>query len=207
VKALLDAGADANAKTSSGATALHQAAGAGSLEAVQALLAKGAEVDARESMWQQTPLVFAASYNRPDVIRALLAAGADPNTVTRVHSVSDQRAIDQAGAAARRQALDAFKTADGNDPNWRPKPEEVQAAVRAGQAAQRAGKPAAGGGPEVELGGGEGAGTAADSQGGLTPLLHAAREGNIEAALALLEAGRTSTSPRPATSTRRSRWR
>src|SRR5262245_45500645 len=66
VKALLDAGADPNARTSSGATALHQASGAGNLEAVQALIAKGADVNAKEGMWEQTPLVFAASYDRPD---------------------------------------------------------------------------------------------------------------------------------------------
>jgi ankyrin repeat protein len=189
-KALLAAGADPNVTTASGATALHQAAGAGNVETVEALLAKGAQVDAKESMWEQTPLVFAASYNRPDVIKALLKHGADVNTYTRVHSVSGQRAIDQAGAAARRAALEAFKVKDGNDPNWRPTPTQVAAAVRAGQEVQRQGpSAAAGASSEVDLGGGEGAGTAADSQGGLTPLLHATRNGHMEAAIALLDGG------------------
>ncbi len=190
VQALLDAGANPNGVTATGATALHQAAGAGSVEAVEALIAKGATVDAKESAWEQTPLLFAASYNRPDVIKALLAHGANPNVFTKVHSVSDQRTIDQAGAAARRQVLEAFKVHDGNDPNWRPSPAEVQAAVKAGQEVQRNGAaPAAGGDAAPDLGGGEGGGAAADSQGGLTPLLHAARQGNIEAALALIDGG------------------
>jgi ankyrin repeat protein len=190
VKALLAAGADPNAKTATGATALHQAAGAGNVAAVEALLAKGAQVDAKESMWEQTPLLFAASYNRPDVIKALLGAGADVNAVTRVHSVSGQRQIDQAGASARRSALEAFKIKDGNDPNWQPNPAQVAAAVRAGQEMQRKGSSAAAGASsEIDLGGGEGAGTAADTQGGLTPLLHAARNGHMEAAIALLDGG------------------
>ena len=189
VAALLDAGADVNTVTATGATALHEAAGAGSVAAVEALLAHGAAVDAKESMWEQTPLVFAASYDRPDVIKVLLAHGANANTFTKVHSVSGQRTTDQAGAAARRQVLDEFREKDGNDPNWRPTPEQVQAAVLAGQRAQRSGKAPVAGGSSPDLSGGEGGGAAADSQGGLTPLLHAARQGNVEAARALLDGG------------------
>src|SRR4051812_43312229 len=77
IKALLDAGADPNARTELGTTALHEAAGSGSVDGVNALLAKGADVDAKEPRWDQTPLIFAASYNRPDVIKALLAKGAN----------------------------------------------------------------------------------------------------------------------------------
>ncbi|MSR36430.1 MAG: hypothetical protein EXR95_07275 [Gemmatimonadetes bacterium] len=189
VKALLDAGADANAQTEMGTTALHQAAGSGSAEAAAALLAKGAQIDAKEAMWEQTPLIFAASYDRPDVIKLLLAHGANANAVTRTHSVSEQRTMDQAAGAARRKVLEAYRAQDGDDPNWRPKPAQVQAAVRAGEAVQRAGGKPAAGGAEVDLGGGEGAGSAADFQGGLTPLLHAAREGHVESAMALLDGG------------------
>src|SRR5439155_2107325 len=66
VKALLKAGADANAITASGATALHLAAAAGSADAVNALLDKGANANAQETEWGQTPLVFAAEYDRPE---------------------------------------------------------------------------------------------------------------------------------------------
>ena len=57
---------------------LHLAAASGSAQSVTLLLDKGAEVDAREAAWQQTPLMFAASLGRAEVIRVLLARGADP---------------------------------------------------------------------------------------------------------------------------------
>ena len=189
IKTLLAAGANVNVATTTGVTPLHQAAGSGSVESVEALLASGANVDAKEGRWEQTPLLWASSYNRPAVITMLIAKGANPNAFTKVWSVKDQRTIDQAGAAARRQVLEAHKVADGNDPNWRPSPAQVAAAVRAGQAAQRGEAEPSAGGDMPDLGGGEGGGAAADSQGGLTPLLHAARQGNMEAAIALLEGG------------------
>ena len=62
IKALIKAGANVNAPTTSGgATALHFAAGDGDPEAVAALLDKGATVNARESAFQQTPLMWAAA--------------------------------------------------------------------------------------------------------------------------------------------------
>ena len=77
VKALLKAGSDPNVATASGATALHLAAASGSAEAVTALLDHKADVNAKESEWGQTPLIFAAAADRADVIRVLLKRGAD----------------------------------------------------------------------------------------------------------------------------------
>lgn len=196
IELLLAAGAEPNARTELGTTALHEAAGAGTLTGVNALLARGAEVDARETRWEQTPLVFAAAYDRADVIRALLAAGANPNAYTKVHSVSDQRALDAVAGQARRRVLDAYRSRDGNSPNWRPTPAQIQAAVRAGEEVQRLGKAGWGGSYEPDFSGVEGVGATADFQGGLTPLLHAVREGNMEAALALLEGGADVDAPK-----------
>ncbi len=51
------------------------AAASGNVAAVQALLAAGAEVDAKEQSMEQTALMFAAAFNRVEVMKALIAAG------------------------------------------------------------------------------------------------------------------------------------
>ena len=70
------AGSNVNAVTSSKTTALHFAAAAGSVDAIAALLDRGANVNALEGVWGQTPLIFAASNNRVDAIKLLLRRGA-----------------------------------------------------------------------------------------------------------------------------------
>jgi ankyrin repeat protein len=95
--ALLEGGADIDARDRAGNTTLHLAAQAGDMELVRALLAKRADANARtpKSMapvgarggggggrggvpGQQTPLMVAARADHEDVMRALVAAGADP---------------------------------------------------------------------------------------------------------------------------------
>ena len=68
--------ADANAASGGGETVLMTAARSGSLEALQALLAAGAAVDATERNGQ-TALMWAAAEGHAPVVEALLAAGAD----------------------------------------------------------------------------------------------------------------------------------
>lgn len=73
----------ARAWTPDGFTALHYAAFFGSPEAVRALVAAGADVEARstnqEFAPEATPLHSAAAAGRIDNAEALLDAGADPN--------------------------------------------------------------------------------------------------------------------------------
>ena len=80
VAALLDAGADPNARTETGGTALHVAAMVSSTPAVvTALLNAGADPNARNELGA-TPLHFAArSSKTPAVVSALLDAGVDPD--------------------------------------------------------------------------------------------------------------------------------
>ena len=59
-------------------TALHRAAAGGAAEEVAALLAAGADLNAR-NQHQKTPLHYAATRSRAGPALALLAAGADPN--------------------------------------------------------------------------------------------------------------------------------
>ncbi len=108
VRALLNAGSDANARTLSGATPLHLAAASGSADAVSALLDKGANPNAKESEWGQTPLVFAAEYDRADVIRVLLKRGADANVHTTNLSLTEDAARDQAATKKRNEVLVSF---------------------------------------------------------------------------------------------------
>ena len=80
ITALLDAGADIEARDRWGRTPLHHTAGAGwhSPGVITALLDAGADIKARDGNGQ-TPLHKAAAIDtKPGVITALLVAGADP---------------------------------------------------------------------------------------------------------------------------------
>jgi ankyrin repeat protein len=211
VRRLLEAGADPDAvTTNSGVTPLHLAAAAsGGTDAVVALLTHGADANAREASAGQTPLMFAAGAGRAGAVRALLQAGADPALTTRVVDVLRNLALDQEAARRFRQTLGDLRTApdeelyptEAETPSRELSPGDVQAAIEAQREFLRSGydvgevdahslarsSPDFPGGPEVvrppyrE--------TLVGKTGGMTALLFAAREGHIEAAVALLEAG------------------
>jgi outer membrane protein assembly factor BamB len=77
VKALLAKGAEVNAKTEYGATALHFAADKGHLEVVRVLLKNKADVNAKDTFYSAKPLDWAIMRSRVDVARELVEAGAD----------------------------------------------------------------------------------------------------------------------------------
>jgi ankyrin repeat protein len=195
VRALLDGGADPRATTETGeVTPLHFAAAAGDVEAIRALLDAGAEVDARETKWGQTPLVFAVSRERIDAVRALLGAGADPEAATYVVQIPALQAESREAARIRAQVLDSLAALEGVDPVvFRPTPAQVELAVRRANAVEPAERIAPedvpDSDPDVGDGGGSGYGSLVGAQGGLTPLLHAAREGHAEIVRILLDAG------------------
>jgi ankyrin repeat protein len=77
-RALLAAGANILAKSSTGCTPLHFAANNGTVELTSLLVASGAKVDARDNDdW--TPLHYAACTASPVILEFLLDAGADVN--------------------------------------------------------------------------------------------------------------------------------
>src|SRR5581483_7001119 len=77
VAALLAAGADPSARTSTGATPLMLAAASGSAETVTVLLEQRVDPNATEAAHGETALMFAAALDRADVVRELLRHGAD----------------------------------------------------------------------------------------------------------------------------------
>lgn len=80
VRLLLDRGADPNQATIYGGP-LSQACWGDSVEAARALIDRGAKADARDAFADFAPLHWAAGSEtlRPDLVKLLLAAGADPN--------------------------------------------------------------------------------------------------------------------------------
>jgi ankyrin repeat protein len=199
VKALLTAGSNARAVTSNKTTALHLAAAAGSVDAIAALLDHGADVNAREGAWEQTPLIFAAANNRVEAINLLLRRGATVDLSTKTIDLPTQDAVDRAAERRRDQVLEEFRALvpESERAAWRPTPSQVQAAMRAAREIQqspagtdlRTAEPddqpaAATAGDEVP-----GYSASVGTQGGLTALLHAVRQGHREAVFALLDGG------------------
>ena len=192
---LLEGGANPSAKTETGGvTPLHFAAGSGEVAITSSLIMHGVDVDHPESTWGQTPLIFASSAGHLDIVRLLLSNGADVSMTTKVVDVPALDEVDRTARRVRNEMLEAFKSAVMGGADWRPEPSQVQAAVRAAQEVQRSlisvseapeREEQPGAQLEVPLGYTELVGR----QGGLTPLLHAVREGHVDLALALVDLG------------------
>lgn len=191
VDALVAAGADIEAPTATGgARPLHLAAASGRDQAVKALLQRGAEIDVREGVWRQTPLMFAAAAGRTGVVQLLLEHGADPSLTTRVIDIPAMEAVDRTAGQARTEVLEGFRSAADDPRSWRPDPAQVRAAVLAAREVQEA-QTISSDAPERELDEDAFVGYTGlvGTQGGLTALLHAVREGHEQSALALLDGG------------------
>ena len=79
VTALLDKGADVNAKFRYGATALFKAAERGNTEVVKVLLARGADATVKDTFYNATAMTWALDHDHVDVVRAILER--DPTSV------------------------------------------------------------------------------------------------------------------------------
>jgi uncharacterized protein len=197
VQPLLKAGANASARTANtNATPLHLAASAGNPDVVKMLLDAGADANALDAVWGQTPLIYAAAVNRAEAIKVLLAHGADPKITTKTVDIQKQNALDRAATERQRKVLEA-SVVKGEQPTA----SQVQAAMQASRELFASGKVPP---PDTKEGAAandrNGAGSNQNfdpeeinppvaTKGGLTALLHAARQGHIEAARALLDGG------------------
>jgi ankyrin len=168
IERLLSAGADPNERGPNGETPLMMAARNGNVDAIKVLVERGADVNAKEKLRGTTALMWAAANANPTAVEALIGAGADAgarsnNTASRGRTARDSPSPAERlsqEAGARLKDLAAAK----------PQAAQVQAALAL--AAARA--PAA---------------AARREGGGLTALVFAARQGDIESARILLAAG------------------
>ena len=176
---LLKNGANPNQTLKNGETPLMMAARTGSVPVLELLLKKGVKVDAREKLRDTTALMWAAANANTDAVRFLIAKGADINA----HSGSTDPGRKPYLAPPGRERIQEFidgtglrGAAVGDDaPEAKARLATEQDAAKG--AIARFEKPAA----YAKRG---------DKKwGGLTPLLFAAREGNLDTVKALLKAG------------------
>jgi ankyrin repeat protein len=189
VDVLLKGGADPNLKAIDGLTPLMLAAMSGSRDTVRLLIEKGALVNAKETEHGQTPLIFAAAFDRSDVIAELARNGAELNLATDVQQPAARPTFDQGN---RGQAQGQPQ----NQAQGQPAP-AAGAQPQRGQRGQRNAVPAAqqaAGEPQQQQGqqqqqGNENDRSPKSPRGGLTALMYAARDGRPNAIKALLDAG------------------
>jgi ankyrin repeat protein len=84
VASLLAAGADPKVTTTNGATPLMIASAAGDTKTITALIENGSDLNAKDTAKGETPLMFAAAFNRADAVKLLLARGADHQATTKI---------------------------------------------------------------------------------------------------------------------------
>jgi ankyrin repeat protein len=173
---LLKAGAEVDAATANGTTSLMFAAASGKVEAVEALVAAGANVNAMDSVRGLTAAMFAAASDRAAVLTFLAQHGAN----LRATSKTTDLATLSRDPALMRELSGAPPAVPGQEPpggrNVVPAP--GGAAGRGGRGVQIAGIDR-----NYQLN------ELVAAQGGLTPLLFAAREGYVGAVDAMLAAG------------------
>lgn len=193
VEVLVEAGANPVARRrNSGTTPLHFAAAAGSGPSIRALVEAGADVDIREHEWGQTPLMFAAGENRIEALQTLLELGADPSLTTNVVELWRRAEQDRRARAVRDSVFAALRSKAENPVAWVPTPADVQAAAEAAKRYDTL--------PDEDFRRVDWHQIQLDDnalrfpdlvgyQGGLTALLHAVREGYVEATMLLLDGG------------------
>ena len=174
IELLIKAGADAGAPDSVGTTPLMLAAASGSVEAVQVLIDHGADVNAKESAHGQTALMFAAALDRGPAIKMLIAHGANPEMTTKVTPLGCGSIFNKNGC----------QFDDDGKPFDEEKLVKAETDAKPGVAAPAPANPGdANAKPQFSRRIG------ATLMGGQTALLFAARDGQTEAARALLESG------------------
>ena len=184
VERLLEAGADAKERGANGETMLMFAARNGNPRLVELFVAAGVDVNATENLRKTTALMWAAEQRHPEAVRMLLKAGADPAAksggagLPRNYMANrvNQKSVQEAQERRKRAA------AAGRTYEEQLQLERGQTALRPNQ--QQQPPPPADDDNEQVV-----AGLVGSGGGGLTALVFAAREGDVESAIALLDAG------------------
>ena len=207
IDVLLKGGSDPDATDEHGTTPLMIAAASGKADAVKMLVDHGANVNAKEGAHGQTALMFAAALDRVAAIQILAAHGADVSITSKAvklakipssfedqvkgpaeTSTPKQTPADQdkaaLGALAAGMGLkSAIYEADTHAPQN--SAAQLQALAAKIEALEKK-LPAA---PKLEEDARPVRERGASEMGGMTALLFAARDGHIDAARALIEAG------------------
>jgi uncharacterized protein len=196
VALLLKAGADVNQPLGHGETPLMMAARTGSVPVLKLLLSKGAKIDEREELRGTTALMWAAANSNADAVRLLVSKGADMNARSATVAPGRRPYLAPPGRERIQEFIDgtglrgAVVEQDAPD-TIKPTVSPQDAAAAKAEAQKRFAT-------EIKLAKGAIAkfetpapyGKRGDRQwGGLTPLLFAAREGDLETVKVLLEAG------------------
>jgi ankyrin repeat protein len=172
---LIAGGANAGALTSTGATPLMLASASGKADAVRLLLEQSSDANAVESANGETALMFAAALDRADAVRELLAHGADSTRTSKVIDLTGVTAPEEKLQNTIRDAQNAKSASATQSVSGAPRPTPPPAAA--------AGKGVAGVTRSFTFN--ELIGT----QGGLTALHFAARQGSARSVEALVEHG------------------
>jgi ankyrin repeat protein len=185
VELLLKSGADPNRPDTLGTTPLMLAAASGNADAVTALLDAGADPNAKESVRDETALMFAAADGRTDAVALLLRRGADWRPTTKVFDWTTLRKTDPRLASGDAHPVKGVKGAGGQAPA--PAKDEKETGSNRTASADPDSRPDAAGThvesrppSYIELVG---------TQGGLTALMFAARQGHLDAVRAFVEHG------------------
>jgi ankyrin repeat protein len=193
VLAALADGADVNARGEDGTTAVMWAAYYGDLDLVEALIGAGADVTLANA-FGTSPITEAAIQGDPEIIETLLGAGADPN-FENPEGETPLMEVARTGNIEAAQALLAAGADVNAKEDWGGQSAVMWAAARSNPAMIRL---LAEHGADVDA-----RGVIRQwprkviteprpkdmNKGGFTPLLYAAREGCVECARALVEAG------------------
>ena len=170
IEKFLEAGADPNERQPNGETPLMMAARTGNVAALKVLLDHKANVNLKENLRGTTALMWAAEQSHPEAVRVLSQHGADVNAASAADTRNSRLNI--APTVQQRIAQDVT-IARGRGRGSPAGPGDTAGAAAAAAddfaAFYRL--------PQVKDG------------GGLTPLVYAAREGCLECARVLLDAG------------------
>jgi ankyrin repeat protein len=173
IRLLVKSGGDPNRRDTLGVTPLMLAAASGNADAVTALVDAGADANAKESARGETALMFAAADGRTDAVETLLARGADWRTTTNVFDWTKLPKADPRLASGDAHPPKAGKNGSGEAPDE--KETESRKRTDPSELHSEPGPPG-----YVERVG---------TQGGLTALMFAARQGHFDAVRAFVGHG------------------